>query len=216
MPATGANTSNGIPVKIMQCPSDTRSSLIADDNGFKAALTAYLGVNGRNQFRETFGQDGILFVNGGVRITGIKDGTSNTLLVGERPPSTDLYFGWMWAGSGESPYFGTMDVVLGVREIIHPPHNPEAVVTPAVTGQNKQANADFYRPGALVDPNGAHRFHFWSLHTGGGNWLMADGGVRFITYSAGTQFVGDYGGITGVTLLEAMASRAGGEVFSNQ
>ena len=55
-------------------------------------------------------------MNSGVKMTGITDGTANTLLVGERPPSNTLYYGWMWAGSGDFPYFGTTDVVLGVRE----------------------------------------------------------------------------------------------------
>ena len=43
--------------------------------------------------------------------------------------------------------------------------------------------------------------HFWSRHTGGGNWVMADGSVRFLSYSA-----------DGV--MPALATRSGGEVAS--
>jgi prepilin-type processing-associated H-X9-DG protein len=197
----------------MQCPSDGRSHLVNDDynsEGGRAALTAYLGVSGRDQFRETIpgtgdpsptaklrGQDGLLYVNSGVKITSITDGTSNTLLVGERPPSNNLLYGWMWAGSGDFPYFGATDVVLGVRE----------------RAESPTAAPDFFRPGNLNDPQDLHRYHFWSLHPGGAMWLMADGSVRFITYSVGTQTVGVQSGIN-VSLLEAMASRDGGEPFS--
>ena len=184
-------TANGAMARIMQCPSDPRSNLVCNDGGNIAALTSYLGVNGRDQFLEDGGQDGILYVNSSVRIAKISDGTSNTVLVGERPPSNDLYYGWMWAGSGDSPYFGTTDVVLGVREVTNGvPNGPR----------------DFYRYGSMIDPTNIHRYHFWSLHINGGNWLFADGSVRYISYSAGTAAAGN------VTVLEALASRAGGEV----
>jgi prepilin-type N-terminal cleavage/methylation domain-containing protein/prepilin-type processing-associated H-X9-DG protein len=217
-PQAGSNTVNGVPVKVMRCPADGRGDLVCTDAGNgtapggginAAALTSYLGVSGRDQFAEAIvgsgppgtgaklaGQDGILYVNSGVKIPSIADGTSSTLLVGERPPSNNLVYGWMWAGAGDSPHFGATDVVLGVRE---------RAMTPA-------AAPDFYRPGNLNDPNDEHRYHFWSLHPGGGMWLFADGHVQFITYSAGTADVGVVGGIN-VSMMEALASRSGGEVF---
>ena len=184
-------TVNGVMTKSFVCPSDTRSNLQCNDGGNLAALTGYLGVNGKDQFKEDGGQNGVLYVNSGVQLHKIGDGTSNTLMVGERPPSNDLYFGWLWAGAGDSPYFGTTDVVLGVREGV---------------GTTPGAAADFFRPGDLNDPSNLHRFHFWSLHPSGGNFLFADGGVRYITYSAGGSNVGG-----GQTLMEALASRSGGE-----
>jgi len=203
---TPGNYLNAFPLKIVQCPSDPRASQIwrsdSADGGpmfalnssnqrglnsrFAAALTSYLAVNGTNQLR----YDGILHVNGRVRFADITDGTSNTVMVGERPSSHDLFWGWWFAGIGEWPWFGAPDVVLGVEEI-------DANYPP----QTEYSAHEFYRPGELNDPNYYHRWHHWSTHAGGGNWLLGDGSVRFITYAAGT------------TVLPALATRSGGEVI---
>lgn len=178
------------------CPSDHRGGQ-RDPNDY-AALTSYLGVSGTSQFLEApaRGQDGILYVNSGVKMGHITDGTSNTLMIGERPPSASLVYGWIWAGSGDSPYFGACDIVLGVNERPDVPTNAP----------------DYFRKGLINDPGDLHRYHFWSLHAGGGNWALADGSVRFISYQAAGPWVDVIANPNATpTPVQAMSTRSGGE-----
>ncbi len=170
---------NETQVPIYQCPADIRSSLVLANGGDPVAMTEYLAVNGVDQLAF----NGAMHVNSKVKLVGITDGTSNTFLVGERPPSTSLYYGWWMAGSGDAPYFGATDVCLGTNEVQYP-----------------STTRDTFRNGDLNDPGEVHRWHFWSLHTGGANFLMGDGSARFITYSA-TQ-----------ASMNAAATRSGGEI----
>jgi prepilin-type N-terminal cleavage/methylation domain-containing protein/prepilin-type processing-associated H-X9-DG protein len=176
---------NGRQFQIIQCPADERVRLDWKVGSNSAAFTSYLGVNGTNQLA----YDGILHVNARVRLTDVTDGASNTVLVGERPPSADLNWGWWLAGSGDWPYFGSTDVDLGVSEI-DPNNQPEYV-------------PEFFRPPDVNGPPGADRWHFWSLHPGGANFLLADGSARFISYAVGKQ------------ILPAMATYQKGEVVSD-
>jgi prepilin-type N-terminal cleavage/methylation domain-containing protein/prepilin-type processing-associated H-X9-DG protein len=203
MQTGGANSIVSTQMKIFQCPSDTRSTLVWGTAPYQAALTDYLAVVGRDAWKESSatklpGQDGCIYVNSSVNIAGITDGTSNTIMVGERPSSNSLEYGWIWAAAGyDECYFGEGDEVLGVRSRLY----------------NPGTAPDYYRPGALYDPTNQHVSHYWSLHQNGGMWLFADGSVKFINYSAGQQIVGQTNGIN-ITLMEALASRDGGEAFS--
>jgi prepilin-type N-terminal cleavage/methylation domain-containing protein/prepilin-type processing-associated H-X9-DG protein len=190
-------------MKIFQCPSDRRSDLVWGTAPQQAALTSYLAVCGRDHWKESNasklpGQDGVMHINSAVNIADISDGTSSTVMVGERPPAFDKEYGWIWAAAGyDNCYFGEGDQVLGVRaRLLNPGTAP-----------------DFYRPGTLHDPVNDHVDHYWSLHPGGGMWAFADGSVRFISYSAGTKVITRISNID-VTLMEAFASRQGGEVIS--
>jgi prepilin-type processing-associated H-X9-DG protein/prepilin-type N-terminal cleavage/methylation domain-containing protein len=170
-------------VMLYVCPADGRGEQpqVAVRDNRMVALTSYLGVEGLDLTT----RDGILFRDSRVRIADVSDGLSNTLLVGERPPSPDFQFGWWYAGAGQR-FTGSCDMVLGVRE---------QNVMRIAAGSCAPGTYSF-APGQLNNP--CDIYHFWSLHSNGANFLFADGGVRFIAYSA-------------APLLPALASRAGGE-----
>jgi prepilin-type processing-associated H-X9-DG protein/prepilin-type N-terminal cleavage/methylation domain-containing protein len=172
------------PIKLFSCPADGRADGIhPTHNIFRVALTDYLGVLGANYKID----DGVLYWGSHTRLTDITDGTSNTLMVGERPPSPDFWYGWWYAADGQDNS-GSGDTVLGVREF--------------------RSSNDQYTPGCPTGPyhfipgnlnSLCDTFHFWSLHSGGANFLFADGSVEFLSYAADD-------------VLPALSTRSGGEV----
>jgi prepilin-type processing-associated H-X9-DG protein/prepilin-type N-terminal cleavage/methylation domain-containing protein len=165
------------------CPLDDRvftPSMAMKDH---PAFTSYLGVEGSNQVS----RDGLLFRDSRVRFADILDGTSNTLMVGERPPSANEVLGWWYAGWGQSQD-GSGEMVLGVRETNIGTYAPNCPDGP----YHFKAGRTF---------NQCDVFHFWSPHSGGANFAFADGSVRFLSYSADS-------------ILPALATRAGGETVS--
>lgn len=168
---------------VFTCPADWRVSdpHLAPRNHYLVAFTSYLGVIGK----DVATHDGILYRDSSIRIAEVTDGTSNTLLAGERPPSADFQFGWWYAGAGQRST-GSADMILGVLE--------ENLLP--VTAGSCPPGAYPFGPGDLA--NQCDMFHFWSLHPGGANFLLADGSVRFLSYSA-------------APLMPALASRNGGE-----
>jgi prepilin-type processing-associated H-X9-DG protein len=126
----------------------------------------------------------------GSKISDILDGTSNTLMFGERPPSpSGDFLGWVndgatFVGPVETTYFYTADG--GHDSNWNPIGNP-CPPAPAYFGPPAQP------------PNYCDTNHFWSYHTGGANFAFGDGSVHFISYNASQT-------------LPKLATRAGGEV----
>jgi prepilin-type processing-associated H-X9-DG protein len=171
------------------------------------AAADYLGVSGTNA--ET--RDGLFTANQRVRLTDIQDGTSQTLLVGERgfrkgalevidssEDINNLRFGHWFSAPGQRN--ASVGVVLGTREL-------NFLSGKAKLPWERDCPAGPYRfgpPGQIRDVTNSIReecdlFHFWSWHPGGANFLFADGSVHFLTYGADA-------------VLPALGTRAGGEV----
>jgi prepilin-type N-terminal cleavage/methylation domain-containing protein/prepilin-type processing-associated H-X9-DG protein len=170
-------------IPILLCPSDgTEAANPATDwaniNGISMGLTNYKGVSGSNwgynsgsTFTTAFpvsdpnppagvnAQDGLDHGNGifyrtdgnrKLRITDIKDGTSNTFMIGESMHSVDEHCGgWAYANYVNA----TCAIPLNYAD----------------TGKTYT--------------NWPNRYSFHSLHTGGANFCLADGSVRFVSNS---------------------------------
>jgi prepilin-type N-terminal cleavage/methylation domain-containing protein/prepilin-type processing-associated H-X9-DG protein len=200
------NPATGAIVRTYMCPSDTLPHLntaLTPYGGqpLTQGFTNYQGVTGTN-YRT---QDGILCVGRIIHLVDIADGTSNTLMVGERSNTKDLSFGAWFAGCGQldttlppaDQQRGSGDVVLGVHEI-NSQQNPYLHVNQCPPGPYH-----FQGPNQIADSSGTiqqacDQFHFWSWHMGGANFVAADGSVHFLTYAADT-------------VIQALATRQGGE-----
>lgn len=176
-------------VKAFTCPADGRvaTAQVSARTHSRVALTSFLGVSGRESPDKT----GVLFQDSRVSFLDVTDGTSNTLMLGERPPSADLQFGWWYAGVGQR-LTGSGDLILGASE-------PNLL--PVTSGSPCGPGVYAFGPSRFDDPCGF--LHYWSPHAGGAHFAFADGSVRFVPYSASP-------------LLGALATRAGGEVTAGE
>lgn len=121
-----------------------------------------------------------------VRLGEVVDGTSQTLMVGERPPSPDSHFGWWYAGIGQDRIAldGSVDTLLAVRDTNRTFRAPTCA-----------HGHQHFKPDTIDDL--CSIFDYWSLHPGGANFAFADGSVHFVRYAA--------------DVLPALATRAGGD-----
>jgi prepilin-type processing-associated H-X9-DG protein len=204
------------PIRSFVCPSDSRN-LLGTPPGTDGAPTSYLGVTGAHSqstgvpagyqagdgfsardgifdpgahFAGTDAQQNAEAAKRGHRLGSVTDGLSNTLLLGERPPDNGRAPN---VGSPEWGWWGTSDFDSLLATV-----NTVYLNAATETGSNPVCVA----PGRFSPGNPAfncHANHFYSLHTGGGNWAWGDGSVRFLAYSA-------------QPLTLPLATRAGGEV----
>jgi hypothetical protein len=186
-------------LEVFVCPSDGRGGANVPPGGgsLKSGLTYYAGVGGVDSAWSGRwpNSDGMLFWRSRITLGEVRDGSSQTFLVGERPPSRELQFGFWhgldtinWNKGGPDWEF---DAVQYVRNTDISPY-----------GMNRGTPCTFpafFQPGRA--DNNCDFNHFWSNHSMGANFLFADGTVRFLLY--GNQAV-----------INALATRAGGEVVS--
>ncbi len=179
-------------VPIFGCPSDPRGTdYRVPDYGFTWYVGVYSNPNTINN--GVIVDDSRLKAKLTVSLDHITDGSSHTILIAERPPATDGNFGW-WDS----------------RCCIEDTHTP-------VKGTRRPFSSG--RSGSCPDPpitvvtitrTDAHSMGCGPNHYEGGNFCMADGSVRQISYEVNRQPVV---GSSSVTLLEALASRDEQEIM---
>jgi prepilin-type N-terminal cleavage/methylation domain-containing protein/prepilin-type processing-associated H-X9-DG protein len=155
-------------LKLYLCPSDNYSTVpFAVTNAFSVSVV----VAAPCSYAATCGSDasdvadpsglGVFYRNSHVRLTDIIDGTSQTVMVGDRAWADSQ---GIWAGAPSGA-------------VLRPgPHNPwQTATAPApclVLAHNNWINIKTDADGGLDD--------FSSYHTGGVNLLFADGSVHFV------------------------------------
>ena len=186
----GPNSVGAQVIQILICPSDPMPNPVSTYT--TGGVTYYFGMNSyganggtRSWYVGSMTTDGMFWINSRVRMTDITDGTSNTLLFGERwhydPAWNNIATlgGWAWTN-----YSSGQDYLLSTPLPVN--YTLPAGVTPT------QAQTD--------DRTCA----FGSGHTGGANFAFGDGSVRFLTLTSNSD----------LPMLQALATRAGGEPVS--
>jgi prepilin-type N-terminal cleavage/methylation domain-containing protein/prepilin-type processing-associated H-X9-DG protein len=184
----GANSPGATYIATFLCPSDVAPQKTTYSTGNPSVTYTFgnisYGGNGgtRSWYSSAYTADGVFYLNSAVRITDIFDGTSTTIMFGERnhvdpnfPGGFATSSGWAWAN-----YSAGQDFLLSSPVPIN------YMVPPGTVANSTAAD---YRYCA-----------YGSNHAGGANFAFCDGSVRFLPTS------------TPLLTLQQISTRAGGEV----
>jgi len=212
-----SDQAHATPLHFVVCPSDPHGksvqaiSAIAGRSG--ASTTTYTAITGLDRWGRGYlgatnpvggPAEGIIQgrANPGakrpnVRMAGVTDGTSNTLLIGEHPISPDL------ATASVSHYWNGLnhDAIMGVANTtLWRPLTTSTTRFGTQGGGPPCPPVAFFQRGDLKNQCALN--HLWSFHPNGENFALGDGSVRFISYTASQ-------------LLLPLSTREGGETVTD-
>jgi prepilin-type N-terminal cleavage/methylation domain-containing protein len=190
------------------------SALLCPSNWFGSSqgigITTYAGCHHDVEAPIDIDNNGVLFLNSRIRYRDIRDGSSNTLFVGEHADSDPLG----WASGTRATLRNTSSIGgagLGLRPPMPVPGGTGPAPVPprqktapgAVPPGQAPGQAPGQVPGAVPAGQDATLLEvggFGSMHVGGAQFLIGDGAVRFISQSINIQ------------LFKNLGNRADGEL----
>jgi prepilin-type N-terminal cleavage/methylation domain-containing protein/prepilin-type processing-associated H-X9-DG protein len=210
------------PLKMFTCPADTTPAQIMNTTDAaqsfyeRGAGGAYPGVARSNYLFNTgyytdYDRDydnlaiwakGPFCNNGAASITAMRDGTSNTLAIGEATQlgHTSTSFGPYWgAGTHTAVHGRILQVTPGLVQQSGGTDINTGTGYCAINGNNGRQINGWTDSRAIY----TYAWQFGSKHTNGANFVFCDGSVKFLTNSI------DYIGV-----LQCLATPEGGEVVS--
>lgn len=144
-------------VPTLQCPSSPIGPDVHDPENSSVGLSMYAACHNDREAPIDEDNNGVMFLNSRLRFSEIRDGSSQTIFIGEMDPRPNS-LGW---ASGTR---ATLRNTSSLQQLSYQT-NPGAPQRPAEA------------PGSLTVGG------FGSFHTGGSNFTFGDGSVRFLSLS---------------------------------
>ncbi|MCA9027680.1 MAG: DUF1559 domain-containing protein [Planctomycetaceae bacterium] len=166
---------------MFRCPSDPAPDTFTVSDGtndYELATANYVGIYGYGSVTMSPGKPdpaGILYRNSSTRLRDILDGTSNTMLVGERMHEHDFDSSMMPVEANSTWYAALPGVFRAPGMMMMANEGPGSLVLGHV-GQTMGMMVMHHTPNTTN-----HIVNFSSRHTGGMHFLMADGSVHFLS-----------------------------------
>jgi prepilin-type N-terminal cleavage/methylation domain-containing protein/prepilin-type processing-associated H-X9-DG protein len=218
--ASGTVDPFATPVSILACPSDSGipSPPVVQDprgSGVYYAVTSYRpNCSALRVTDSNFGTDGVLVEppwwggNGSVQITAITDGTSNTILFGELSNFEPNWPQYQAVLSDFFPANYPMSLALGSQWSSSAPEGTGGYSLNSPL--SLPAPTDFLTAIFALEARGTT---FGSGHIQGANFVFCDGSVHFLSNAINNAAMITNASGGSVTLLQALSTRAGGEVI---